>query len=70
MTTPFIAQVLLPDVSMLAAYVNYSLVAFCCGIFCFLLPIETLGRALMVSHIQISMKKLFAGLIFVIYLFF
>lgn len=46
MLTPFVAQVLLPLHSVLAATSIYSGVLALTGIFCFLLPVETKGRPL------------------------
>ncbi|KAL3317603.1 hypothetical protein Ciccas_003748 [Cichlidogyrus casuarinus] len=59
MTTPYVAQVMLPDYSLPGALSLYSLVCVIAGIFSLLLPIETLGRGLPQSagEVEISYKK-------------
>ncbi|PAA57140.1 hypothetical protein BOX15_Mlig029535g7 [Macrostomum lignano] len=46
MSTPFVAQVLMPDVSVLLAFCVYVTVAVACAVLALLLPIETRGRAM------------------------
>ena len=46
---PFVAQVLIPQSSMLIGLIVYSFIAFLCFVAAMCLPIETKGRAMPVS---------------------
>ncbi|VDK70100.1 unnamed protein product [Dibothriocephalus latus] len=50
MSTPYVAQVLMPEVSVLAALGTYSAMCVLCAIASTCLPIETKGRAMQVGH--------------------
>lgn len=51
MTTPYIAQVLMPDVSVSAGVWVYVGVCSLCAVLSILLPIETKGREMPVSDL-------------------
>ncbi|CAL8087564.1 unnamed protein product [Calicophoron daubneyi] len=46
MSTPYVAQVMMPEVSQIGALSLYAGISLVCSFLCFFLPIETLGRQL------------------------
>ncbi|KAF6776214.1 hypothetical protein AHF37_03923 [Paragonimus kellicotti] len=55
--TPYVAQVMMPEVSQIGALSLYAVVGILCSVLSFLLPIETAGSDLPVSICQVLIDK-------------